>query len=128
MMPLPDKKSNAKFTIQFNRKNPNHMQVAKLLNQQERGNKAQFIVDAVKFFINNGGEREVQYTASPPIDEQQVEKIVHRILQNKQTVSIGEAATPMIPPVSPAGEEPSDELGENEVTAVTNALTMFRKK
>ena len=128
MMLLPDKKSNAKFTIQFNRKNPIHMQVAELLNQQERGNKAQFIVDAVIFFMNNGGARDAQHSSSPPIDEHQVEMIVHRILQNKQTVNTGEAATPTIITASPVGEESLDTLGENEVTAVANALTMFRKK
>ena len=69
MSVVSDKKSNTKFTIQFSRKDIAHIQVAKILNQQARGNKAQYIVDAVLHYVNSGGAREAQLPHSGLLDE-----------------------------------------------------------
>jgi hypothetical protein len=76
------KKSDTKFTIQFNRKNPEHLQVAEILNQQERGGKAQYIVDAVLHYIDCCGVRESLRPVR--LDEKHIEAVVHRILQDRQ--------------------------------------------
>jgi hypothetical protein len=79
---MNNKKSNTRFTIQFNRTDPKHLRVADDLNKQERYGKAQFIVDAVTFYIDQGGKSD---SKSPlQISEKHIETIVNRILQNRK--------------------------------------------
>ena len=140
-----DKKSNTKFTIQFKRKDPAHIQVAEILNQQERGNKAQYIVDAVMHYVNSGGAREAQLPRSGPLDEEQIEAIVNRILQGRlpngesisvpipatQTVGNTQTDNPLAPQIQSASEIHADNemeiLSEECVTAAANALDAFRR-
>ena len=72
------KKSETKFTIQFNRMDASHLQVADILNRQQRYGKAQYIVDAVIHYINCG----LTEPALRPvrIDERHIEAVVRRIL------------------------------------------------
>ena len=148
MSGVSDKKFNTKFTIQFNRKNPAHIQVAEILNQQGRGDKAQYIVDAVLHYVNSGGAREAQLPRSMLVDERRVEVIVNRILRDNQMHSGNVASTPApanTTPTSfsPAGNylahqgQPTDgidmdnettELGEEAVGAVANAMQGFRRR
>jgi len=147
------KKSDTKFTIQFSHKNPSHIQVAEILNQQARGNKAQYIVDAVLHYVNSGGAREAQLPRSGLLDEKQVETIVNRMLQDRQIHGGGGSSAPA--PVataptssSPAGNEhgtdssahqiqltneidmdnATDVLGDGDSAVIASALNMFRQQ
>jgi|GEM_PF-1048013 len=147
MSVVPDKKSIAKFTIQFSRKDPAHIQVTEILNRQGRGDKAQYIVDAVLHYVNSGGAREAQLPRSALVDETQVEVIVNRILQDKQIHGGGGSSAPSPVATAPtslssAGNssahqgQPDDgidmdsetELGEEAVGAVANAMEGFRRR
>ena len=79
---MTDKKSDRKFTIQFNRADPLHLQVSDILNRQMRYGKAQYIVDAVIHYNNCG----LVESAFRPvrIDEKHIEAVVKRILQDRQ--------------------------------------------
>jgi len=146
------KKSDTKFTIQFSHKNPSHIQVAEILNQQARGNKAQYIVDAVLHYVNSGGAQEAQ-PRSGLLDARQVETIVNRMLQDRQIHGGGSSSAPA--PVAtastssfPAGNEhgtdssahqvqPANEidmdnvtevLGDEDSAVIASALNMFRQQ
>jgi len=82
MMLMYGKKSETKFTIQFNRMDASHLQVADILNRQQRYGKAQYIVDAVIHYINCG----LTEPALRPvrIDERHIEAVVRRILLDGQ--------------------------------------------
>jgi len=51
MTSMHGKKAENKFTIKFSLSDPSHRHVADILNRQERGNKAQYIVDTVIHYI-----------------------------------------------------------------------------
>jgi len=46
---MPYKKADARFSLQFNRTDPAHLQVIGILNRIGRRGKAQYIVDAVLY-------------------------------------------------------------------------------
>ena len=129
------KKKEAKFTIQFSRDDPQHLQVADILNRQKRYGKAQYIVDAVIHYINFG----LTEAAMRPVrlDEKHIEAVVSRILGDR---SVGGAGG--VPVLLPAGridehseadadvvfDDAMDALGEEGFDAIAGALDMFRKK
>ena len=138
---VSDKKTDAKFTIKFSRTDPLHIQVTDILNQQERGGKAQYIVDAVIHFVNSGGVRETQHPRPVQVDEKHIEAIVKRILRDSQKSSesalFAPVATPVecnqpLPQTQPAEEiiydNAVEELGEECFNIVANTLVMFRRK
>jgi hypothetical protein len=49
---MTNKKASAKFTIQFNRDNPFHLQVIEILNRQDIRGKARYIVNALLHYEN----------------------------------------------------------------------------
>jgi len=129
------KKKEAKFTIQFSRDDPAHLQVADILNRQKRYGKAQYIVDAVIHYINFG----LTEVAMRPVrlDEKHIEAVVGRILGG---MDIGGAGGLPVPLSADLVEEPPqanidfvldetmDALGDDGFDAITGALEMFRKK
>ena len=135
---MADKKSDRRFTLQFNKKDPAHRQVADILNQLEWRGKAQYVVNAVLHYINRGDSSEAQ---RPALDERQIEAVVSRMLQ-----SLRENGTGVLPVSTPAGQvddlSPSalisgneiiyddalESLGEDGYNAIAGALDMFRKK
>jgi len=139
------KKSESKFTIQFNRLDSSHIQVADILNRQQRYGKAQYIVDAVIHYINCGLNAHDAQTAR--IDERHIEAVVCRILKSRQDGSADKAVltaanASIAPAASSAGDITSplplddginlsdsvDAIGEDGFTAIANALDMFRSK
>jgi len=136
------KKSENRFTIKFSHTDPAHLQVADTLNRQERGDKAQYIVDAVMHFINSD---RVQDNLCPVrLDERHIEAVVKRILSNRQADGVAGFDTPAaaVAPstdaididVSPqpaediADSDISEALGEDGFNAIAGALEMFRRK
>ena len=94
---MADKKSGRRFTIQFNRKDPAHLRVSDILNGLEWRGKAQYVVNAVLYYINR--EPALQ------LDEKHIEEVVNRILRDSSyggadampvPVSVGGIETPPI--------------------------------
>ena len=136
---MADKKSDRKFTIQFKRTDPSHLQVADILNGLERFDKAQYVVNAVLHYIN----REDSPEPARPVrlDEKHIEAVVNRILRDRQ--ESGAFVLPVSVPAgkvesSPLRQPPQDDeiifddsmetLGEEGFNAIAGALDMFRKK
>jgi len=131
-----------KFTIQFSRADPSHLQVAQILNRQERrGGKAQYIVDAVMHYVSSGGEKNIQPPAPTRLDEKYIETVVKRILESQQTVdgdriSASAQANPSeaqpLPKTQVADNVVYDDsietFSEDGIKAIVGALDMFRKR
>jgi hypothetical protein len=133
------KKADTKFTIQFNRSDPAHLYVVKLLNDQGFHGKAQYIVDAVLHYENSDGESVIRH--SPLVDEKHIEVVVRRLLLESKvntTVSVEQhsiapATTYQADTQSEINEdinydEAMEALGEDAFNAVAGALDMFRSK
>lgn len=74
---MGEKKDAFRFTVQFDAGDPGHRQTAAILNEQGR-RKAQFLVNAVLHYINCPETPEA--AALPPLDRQEVERLVREIL------------------------------------------------
>ena len=129
--------SNTKFTIQFNRTDPSHIQVADILNRLERGGKAQYIVDAVMHYVNSGGAQELQRPHFAKLDEKHIEEIVGRLLRENQgggfaaapaPVSQSEPSQQIQPTEGVSFEEDMDALSEEGLGAIAGVLDMFKKR
>ena len=136
---MNSKKSDTRFTIQFNRDNPLHIQVVDILNRQNQRGKARFIVDAVLHYINCDVTPDTTLPAR--LDEKSIESIVSRMLRDRQ--ESGAVVSPVSVLVDEV-ESQSDQsllytedvgfddvteaLGEEGMKAVLDALDMFRKR
>ena len=126
------KKAEEKFTIQFNRNNPEHLQAADILNRKERGGKAQYIVNAVLYYERHGGGSGIKHVALS--DDKHIEEIVNRVLLNRGG---GTDISPNAAPFNNASEQPRpvggiigddmETLGPDGIDAIADALAMFRK-
>jgi len=118
---MTGKKDATRFTIQFSRADPSHRQVTEILNRQGRYGKATYIANTVLHYIScdkKPGERR-----TGKLDEKLVEAVVARILQNRENTGVA--------PPSPAVELQYDAdgaIGAEGISAVVDALEMFRKK
>jgi len=135
---MADKKSDRRFTLQFNKKDPAHSQVADILNRLEWRGKAQYVVNAVLHYINRSDSSEAQ---RPALDERHIEAVVSRMLQGLRESGTGTLSVPS--PVGQVNDSSSsmldsgdeivyddalESLGEGGYNAIAGALDMFRKK
>ena len=134
MINVAGKKTDNRFTIQFRRTDPKHIQVVDLLNQRERFGKAQYIVDAVLHYESCNSTTDVERPAR--FDEKTIEAVVRRILQVREDSSadqqIGTASVNQseLPPQSTEEinfDDAIEELGEDGFGAVAGVLDMFRR-
>ena len=72
------KKDIYKFTIQFSSGDPQHQQVAEILNRQGR-RKAQFLVNTVLHYIHCSETPDIPQ--QPPVNTDAIETIVRRIIE-----------------------------------------------
>ena len=72
------KKDIYKFTIQFSGGDPQHQQVAEILNRQGR-RKAQFLVNTVLHYIHCSETPDIPQ--QPPVNTDAIETIVRRIME-----------------------------------------------
>ena len=132
-----DKKVKHRFTIHFSQTDPSHLQVADILNRQKPYNKAQYIVDAVMHYIGCGLTESAAHPAT--LDEKYIEAIVNRILREKDENIVSGLPAHASRLEKPLLSQPKDtcelefdnsieEIGEEGIKAVTNALASFRKK
>jgi len=129
------KKTGARFNLQFNQKDPAHLQVAGLLNGQGHHGKAQYIVNAILHYESCGITPDAQRPAR--FDEKIIEVVVRRILRDMGE-SGADVSNGSVPAVQTEKEpqfteeinfdEAMDALGQDGFDAVAGALDMFRKK
>ena len=126
---MSNKKSDTKFTIQFNRNNPLHLQAVEALNRQNQRGKARYIVDAILHYENCSKTPNTNPAAQ--LDEKSIEAVVNRILKDKQDGSRGNSVYSIPAPDNQEEENfdiEIDSLGKNGFNAIANAMAMFRKK
>ena len=123
------KKDIYKFTIQFSSGDPQHQQVAEILNRQGR-RKAQFLVNTVLHYIYCSETPDIPQ--QPPVNTDAIETIVRRIIEEysekptrqdvrkapeKKTVKSEEIAF----------DDAAELLGEDGIAAVRNTIASFRR-
>jgi endonuclease III len=132
---MSDKTFDTRFTIQFTRTDPLHLQVAEILNKQGRRSKAQYIVNAVLHYENYG--KNLAINSTQKIDEKQIETIIRRIIFNNKENDLGTAKTkhqkksikkPETPPTEENFEDVLGIIGQNGINTVADIMASFRKK
>lgn len=122
------KKDIYKFTIQFSSGDPQHQQVAGILNRQGR-RKAQFLVNTVLHYIHCSETPDIP---QQPVNTDAIETIVRRIMEK-----YSENPTPKDVRKTPekktvkseeiAFDDAAELLGEDGIAAVRNTIASFRR-
>ena len=127
---MPDKKTEARFTIQFSRKDPAHIQAANILNGMGRRGKAQYIANAVLYYESRGWVPDMKHMA--PIDEKYAEAAVNRDERGAGlplgAAPLGQDRKPPEPVDDIIFEDSIENIGADGANAIKNAMDMFRKK
>lgn len=77
MIIVPDKKTQGRYTLQFNLADPGQKTVSDILERQGR-HKTQFITNAVLCYVNGGGKSKVDTTEA--LDDTALEQRIKAIL------------------------------------------------
>jgi len=132
---MSDKIIETRFTIQFSRTDPSHLQVAEILNRQGRRSKAQYIVNAVLHYENCGETPTIQRTAE--IDVKVIEAVVNWILRDREESGSDKAIKAEANKQNKKPPQPTEEinyddaleaLGTDGLNAVAGALDSFRNR
>ena len=139
---MPNKKSERRFTIQFNKKDPAHRQTADILNKLGWRGKAQFIANAVLYYASRVDVSEFHHSTT--VDERRIEEVVWRLLRENHGGGLAAVPTPVVPAPAPVSQEeppqqiqPAEEiiledtvdaLSKESLGAIAGALDMFKKK
>lgn len=130
---MNSKKDNTRFSLQFNKEDPNHLKVAEILNQQSPRRKAQYIVSAVIHYIN------CDHSSQAALDIKTIEDVVNRLLQNRDIKVIDKSDTtdPVINKNQTSPILAEDEINLNDALeeldaegfkSIVGTLDLFRKK
>ena len=123
------KKDINKFTIQFSSGDPQHQQVAEILNRQGR-RKAQFLVNTVLHYIHCSETPDIPQ--QPPVNTDAIETIVRRIIEeySEKPTRQDVRKTPEKKTVKSeeiAFDDAAELLGEDGIAAVRNTIASFRR-
>ena len=121
MSGMHDKK--LRFNIQFCKTDPAHLQVAELLNNKARGEKAKYIVNAVQHYERSFGISANNSTTLT--DEKCIEAVVNRVLLEREKDSAGMPSDATPSKQSQSVEDGADndtELGAQELNIIANSL------
>lgn len=123
------KKDIYKFTIQFSSGDPQHQQVAEILNRQGR-RKAQFLVNTVLHYIHCSETPDIPQ--QPPVNTDAIETIVRRIIEeySEKPTRQDVRKTPekkMVKSEEIAFDDAAELLGEDGIAAVRNTIASFRR-
>mgnify|MGYP007103636417 FL=1 len=123
------KKDIYKFTIQFSSGDPQHQQVAEILNRQGR-RKAQFLVNTVLHYIHCSETPDIPQ--QPPVNTDAIETIVRRIIEeySEKPARQDVRKTPEKKTVKSeeiAFNDAAELLGEDGIAAVRNTIASFRR-
>lgn len=124
------KKDIYKFTIQFSGGDPQHQQVAEILNQQGR-RKAQFLVNTVLHYIHCSETPDIPQPS--PVNTDAIEAIVRRIMEEyseKPTPKdVGQAPEKKtVKSEEIAFDDAAELLGEDGMAAIKNTMASFRRR
>ena len=122
------KKDIYKFTIQFSSGDPQHQQVAEILNRQGR-RKAQFLVNTVLHYIHCSETPDIP---QQPVNTDAIETIVRRIIEeySEKPTRQDVRKTPEKKTVKSeeiAFDDAAELLGEDGIAAVRNTIASFRR-
>lgn len=122
------KKDIYKFTIQFSSGDPQHQQVAEILNRQGR-RKAQFLVNTVLHYIHCSETPDIPQ--QPPVNTDAIEAIVRRIMEEYSEKPTRQDVKQMPEKKTVKSEEiafddAAELLGEDGMAAVRNTIASFR--
>ena len=123
------KKDIYKITIQFSSGDPQHQQVAEILNRQGR-RKAQFLVNTVLHYIHCSETPDIPQ--QPPVNTDAIETIVRRIIEeySEKPTRQDVRKTPEKKTVKSeeiAFDDAAELLGEDGIAAVRNTIASFRR-
>lgn len=123
------KKDIYKFTIQFSSGDPQHQQVAEILNRQGR-RKAQFLVNTVLHYIHCTETPDIPQ--QPPINTDAIETIVRRIMEEyaQKPTRQEVRSTPEKKPAKTeeiAFDDAAELLGEDGMAAIRSTMASFRR-
>ena len=123
------KKDIYKFTIQFSSGDPQHQQVAEILNRQGR-RKAQFLVNTVLHYIHCSETPDIPQ--QQPVNTDAIETIVRRIIEeySEKPTRQDVRKTPEKKTVKSeeiAFDDAAELLGEDGIAAVRNTIASFRR-
>lgn len=123
------KKDIYKFTIQFSSGDPQHQQIAEILNRQGR-RKAQFLVNTVLHYIHCSETPDIPQ--QPPVNTDAIETIVRRIIEeySEKPTRQDVRKTPEKKTVKSeeiAFDDAAELLGEDGIAAVRNTIASFRR-
>lgn len=123
------KKDIYKFTIQFSSGDPQHQQVAEILNRQGR-RKAQFLVNTVLHYIHCSETPDIPQ--QPPVNTDAIETIVRRIIEeySEKPTRQDVRKTPEKKTVKSeeiAFDDAAELFGEDGIAAVRNTIASFRR-
>ena len=132
---MSGKMAETRFTIQFSRTDPSHLQAAEILNRQGKRSKAQYITNAVLHYENCGETPNIQRTSE--FDIKIIESVVNRILRDREetgkdktndTAISGKSKNPILDTEEISLDDAFEALGEDGFNAVAGTLDMFRRK
>ena len=131
---MPGKTDGLRFTIQFNRNDPRHIQAAGILNLKGQRSKAAYLVEAILRYEKSGPTPElpgIELTAL-------IESVVRRILEQEggQAYPISAQHSSEQTPITNGGvsnnsasiEKAMQELGEDGIKSIANTLAFLRRK
>ena len=127
---MADKKDEARFTLQFSRTDPKHLQVIEILNRQGRRSKAPYIVNAILHYENCPEIVDAAHT--PALDVKFIEAVFNRLMKEH---SVGKPECkadqtdrkPFREPEELQFDDVLEALGQSGIDAFTSAIDEFRK-
>ena len=125
MTAMGEKKSAARFTIQFSETDPMHIQVVDILNRQGLRSKAQYIANAVLHYEHCDTVPQTPHSAA--VDEQLIESIVRKLLAQGNNPEAHQLAAMQSQGDIINLDDIADTIGEGGIDAIFDALEAFRQ-
>ena len=120
---MSEKKDICRFTIQFNPADPCHRKVIELLNSQGRS-KAQFISNAVTHYIHCTQTPDISDNTPTDI-EAMIISAVNRYMDGRGENAVLKSDAGIKDTQQKQNDVPFD---DNDIQAITDTLSMFRKR
>ncbi len=121
---MGEKKNPGRFTIQFNLNDPHQQDVCMLLEKQGR-HKAQFIANAVLYYVNCPETSEILSTSLT--DRNWLEKTVLSILEQYTTEKTQSLESKSSEQPIPNTSELYQHFEEDDISAIKNTLLAFQR-
>lgn len=123
------KKNAFVTTIGFNKNDSAHVQVAEFLNSMERG-KAQYIVNAVLAYQNNGAQAGDMLHAGQVVDYERIRQFVLQVIREQERQEAPHtdmAEEPARPDAAEDREGASFRFDEDALNGIMSSLEAFKR-